>query len=134
MTGDSTGFWYFFLALIGCAVIIVVGFLVVNQNTAESNQKALMQDISQITGLAQVWRRKAAILDGGGGSFQSLNFGKIGFNPTNANGNYSISVLAGNKRVKIEAIGKAKNGDYFVRVVAIIDQNGPPTWDYLEFE
>lgn len=81
------------LAAVIVGVAITLGINMFQQNSAQANQEAVVQDVLTIASRAQAWYRRPVQMGGGGRSFAGLNgnLAAINFPDKNANGSYTFS-------------------------------------------
>lgn len=81
------------LAAVIVGVAITLGINMFQQNSAQANQEAVVQDVLTIASRAQAWYRRPVQMGGGGRTFAGLNgnLDPINFPDQNANGSYNFS-------------------------------------------
>jgi hypothetical protein len=99
--------------IVGAGVILGVNMF--QENAAQANRDAVLQDVMNFAGKAQAWYRRPAAMGGGGQSFGTFDWadvipGATGASYTNDNGTYVISGAAGNN-VTITGTGKEDMDD-----------------------
>ncbi|NUM77715.1 hypothetical protein HUU40_25410 [candidate division KSB1 bacterium] len=81
------------LAAVIVGVAITLGINMFQQNSAQANQEAVVQDVLTIASRAQAWYRRPVQMGGGGRTFAGLNsnLDPINFPASNANGDYTFT-------------------------------------------
>ena len=79
------------LATIIVGVAIVRGLEMHRQENLLQNQEGIRNKLLDIAGRAQTWYFRPVTMGGGGRSFASVNWKKLGINPITPVGNFTIS-------------------------------------------
>lgn len=101
---------------------VLLGVNLFQENAAQANMDAVMQDCLTIATKAQAWYKRPSSVGGGGHDFQNITFVKLGYpaNPySNDNGSYSFGTITQNS---LEIIGNGKedlDGDAIALKVTI---------------
>ena len=75
--------------LVGIATVVAIN--VFTEAQEQSNQEAVILDMTSAVPDARAYFKKPVMLGGGGGSFENINLGDIILNESNENGEYEIT-------------------------------------------
>ncbi len=95
--------------IVGVATVVAIN--VFGTSAKNANMDAVRQDMLTIGAEAQGWYMKPKMMNGGGGSFNNINFDNLGFGYSekttngvkNANGTYVLTVKAKGDSLQIDA-------------------------------
>jgi len=96
------------LASIIAGAGVLLGVNMFQENAAQANMDAVMQDCLTIATKAQTWYKRPGVVGGGGHDFSSITFVKLGYTAdpySNDNGSYSFGTISPNT---VEIIGNGK--------------------------
>ncbi|MCG3157421.1 MAG: hypothetical protein DKINENOH_04053 [bacterium] len=79
------------LAAVIVGVAITLGINMFQQNSAQANQEAVVQDVLTIASRAQAWYRRPEQMGGGGRDYTGITLANLNFPGQNANGTYALS-------------------------------------------
>ena len=103
------------LAAIIVGVGVIVGINTFGSSADEANRDSMIQDCLAVAAKAQEWYRKPVILGGGGHTFSAVTIDTLKWDTPNANGKYSLAILASGDSLQID--GTSLDDDRIVRVV-----------------
>lgn len=96
------------LASIIAGAGVFLGINMFQENAAQANMDAVMQDCLTIATKAQTWYKRPSVVGGGGHDFNNITFAKLGYPAepySNENGSYSFGTITTNS---VEIIGDGK--------------------------
>lgn len=105
------GFQQYVLLVLAALIIATAIFLGIekfSQDARVANEEAVIHDAFDIASKAQSWLQRHAKAGGGGRSFDGLTLEKLGVRPKNADGDFSLDVLADDK---VKVTGRGLEGE-----------------------